>query len=321
MKNFVVFILCILFTGISIATDTSTARLPKINYIFNYMLSSDPELDEIFDSLAIELAQLNGDENLLTELLRRDTGEDDLSAIRALAVYLRQSEYSRILYENINLATSKIPEELLSDRELEAAAAKTIVAIIGAQASLDYIAPILKKYEDYIELFNSKRIAKNKALSFFCLHIINPFIFESGAISDNVNLIKIAAYIQKQSNLNPLFACVKPGSTYKQILDTLGLLNKKFDRNFTFSKEFNTDFFKSLSKLSSKIKSGIIEVKEKTIIDWLEKKYDLPKLSAIELLDRLLIQKIILIKESKYMPGSISKKYPLKPKNSYKLNS
>ena len=184
--------------------------------LFSLSCISAEKLNDVFCSLEHELAQNNGDENGIIEYLRRQNNDNyDTHAASALAHILNNSEGLNKLRENLSLVLAKTPENL------DAAAARIFVAVISSQESLKFIVPALGKYEYYIEKFGSKELAQNKALSFLCLYIINPMLFNAGEIS-------LAKYIQKEASAFKSNKESNAKGAYQQVLSSFSYLDNKF---------------------------------------------------------------------------------------------
>ena len=303
MKSFALCFLVLIFSLGCMAMDKP--NYPKLNYIFNYELLNQPQLDAIFAVLALELSVLKDDENSIIEFLRRQTKK---TSIDALALYLHNSEKFSQLRENIQKVTNKVSTAVLEERELEGIAAKILVVVIRSEDCLKYFIPIMKKYEDYIEICSSEEIAHNKAFIFFCFYILSPILYDLGKELENKNLINLAAYIQKSATL--YFVQNNKSSAGQQVLDILDLLQKQFHRDYYFSEKFSIELFSGLMQLPRKIKDDIITIEKKAVINWLHTTYILTPRMADAVLYRLVSHKFLSKKAKKI---GKSTKYIIRP--------
>lgn len=303
MKNFWINFLALIFSMAGSAMNNSSC--PKLNYVFDYELLNQPKLDVIFEALASELSLLKNDENSIIEFLRRETKD---GSIKALALYLRSSEKFMQLSANIRKVTEKVSDTLLEEREIESIAAKILVVVISSDDCLNYFIPILKRYEDYVEISSTKETAYNKAFLFFCFYVLNPIIFDLGKKLKNKNLINLAVYFQKSA---PLCAVMNSKSLAgQQVLDTLILLQNKFQRDYYFSVEFCVKLSSGLLQSARKIKPDIIITEKRVVINWLQTTYFLAPQMAHGILSRLVDHKFLLKKAKKI---GKSTKYIIQP--------
>lgn len=149
----------------------------------------DPVLEGIFSELNKKLERIKGEDHLLIELLRAEPKseenaltEENPNLIHAFAQYLRASPQIETLRSNLTRAIQQLPKKGLEfDRERDIEAAKFLAAILYAEESFSFLAPILSRYEQCIKINFSEAMAHNKAVSFFFLFLVNALICKEAA--------------------------------------------------------------------------------------------------------------------------------------------
>lgn len=145
-------------------------------------LAMDPPLDPVLEGIFFELNKkfesFKGEGDLLIECLRTDaTPEQGANLIKALADYLQTSPDIEPLRANLKRAIQQLPKKNLEfDQERDREAARFLAAILYAEESFIFLAPILSRYEHSIKINFSEAMGQNKAVSFYLLFIVNDLI-------------------------------------------------------------------------------------------------------------------------------------------------
>ena len=177
------------------AMEITTERSPIFSFpdSFYPLEKSDPKLRELLVNFYQAVEKVKDNKHELKIMLRT---ENKHSPITALSSYLAQHDGLREMRENVQaeaIVSGHSQWRKVIDEDIQIMAISTLESISRSRKSLEFLRPVLSRYENYIYLVTSDETSRNEALSFLLLSVLNkmlaPLYIKYSSASESTQLI------------------------------------------------------------------------------------------------------------------------------------